>query len=71
VASAIADQDENTVGQRRLSLKWQGLDPSNREKERVLGKVVTNEERKCPMCGSTTWILLDGISTLQALEGGL
>jgi hypothetical protein len=23
------------------------------------------------MCGHTTWILLDGISTLQALEGGL
>jgi predicted RNA-binding Zn-ribbon protein involved in translation (DUF1610 family) len=44
---------------------------ANREEERVLGKAVTNEERKCPMCGSTTWILLDGISTLQALEGGL
>jgi hypothetical protein len=27
--------------------------------------------RKCPMCGSTTWVLLDGHSTLQALEGGL
>jgi hypothetical protein len=23
------------------------------------------------MCGSTTWILLDGVSVLQALEGGL
>jgi hypothetical protein len=23
------------------------------------------------MCGSTTWVLLDGHSTLQALEGGL
>ncbi len=23
------------------------------------------------MCGNTTWILLDGYSTLQALEGGL
>jgi hypothetical protein len=23
------------------------------------------------MCGSTNWILLDGVSTLQALEGGL
>jgi len=23
------------------------------------------------MCGHTTWILLDGVSTLQALEGGL
>jgi hypothetical protein len=23
------------------------------------------------MCSSTTWILLDGMSTLQALEGGL
>jgi hypothetical protein len=23
------------------------------------------------MCGATTWILLDGMSTLKALEGGL
>ena len=23
------------------------------------------------MCGHTTWVLLDGYSTLQALEGGL
>jgi hypothetical protein len=23
------------------------------------------------MCGNTTWILLDGVSVLQALEGGL
>ena len=23
------------------------------------------------MCGGTKWILLDGVSTLQALEGGL
>ena len=23
------------------------------------------------MCGGSTWILLDGVSTLQALEGGL
>jgi hypothetical protein len=23
------------------------------------------------MCGGANWILLDGISTLQALEGGL
>ena len=23
------------------------------------------------MCGGTTWMLLDGHSTLQALEGGL
>ena len=23
------------------------------------------------MCGGTTWILLDGVSTLMALEGGL
>jgi hypothetical protein len=23
------------------------------------------------MCGNTVWILLDGMSTLQALEGGL
>jgi predicted RNA-binding Zn-ribbon protein involved in translation (DUF1610 family) len=26
---------------------------------------------KCPMCGSTTWTLLDGMSVLQALEGGV
>jgi hypothetical protein len=23
------------------------------------------------MCGNTAWILLDGVSVLQALEGGL
>jgi len=23
------------------------------------------------MCGATTWVLLDGVSMLQALEGGL
>ena len=36
-----------------------------------MGKQVVDESRKCPMCGSTTWVLLDGHSTLQALEGGL
>ena len=36
-----------------------------------VGKEVVDESRKCPMCGSTTWVLLDGHSTLQALEGGL
>jgi len=36
-----------------------------------VGKVVVDESRKCPMCGHTTWLLLDGHSTLQALEGGL
>jgi ribosomal protein S27AE len=36
-----------------------------------VGKSVTNEKRACPMCGGTKWILLDGMSTLQALEGGL
>ena len=36
-----------------------------------VGKIVVAESRKCPMCGSTTWVLLDGHSTLQALEGGL
>jgi ribosomal protein S27AE len=36
-----------------------------------LGEQITDEARKCPMCGHTTWILLDGLSTLQALEGGL
>ena len=34
-------------------------------------KKVVDESRKCPMCGHTTWVLLDGHSTLQALEGGL
>ena len=36
-----------------------------------MGETVTNEERKCPMCGHDTWILLEGTSVLQALEGGL
>jgi predicted RNA-binding Zn-ribbon protein involved in translation (DUF1610 family) len=36
-----------------------------------MGKEVVDESRKCPMCGHTTWVLLDGHSTLQALEGGL
>jgi ribosomal protein S27AE len=36
-----------------------------------VGKEVVDESRKCPMCGHTTWVLLDGHSTLQALEGGL
>jgi predicted RNA-binding Zn-ribbon protein involved in translation (DUF1610 family) len=36
-----------------------------------VGKIVVDESRKCPMCGHTTWVLLDGYSTLQALEGGL
>lgn len=36
-----------------------------------MGQRVTDEERKCPMCGHTEWILLDGLSVLQALEGGL
>ena len=36
-----------------------------------MGKQIVDESRKCPMCGNTTWVLLDGHSTLQALEGGL
>jgi hypothetical protein len=28
-------------------------------------------EKPCPMCGGKTWILLEGRSVLQALEGGL
>jgi hypothetical protein len=36
-----------------------------------VGEQVTNPNRPCPMCGSTTWILLEGQSMLQALEGGL
>jgi ribosomal protein S27AE len=36
-----------------------------------MGKQIVDESRKCPMCGYTTWVLLDGHSTLQALEGGL
>ena len=36
-----------------------------------VGKQIVDESRKCPMCGYTTWVLLDGHSTLQALEGGL
>jgi ribosomal protein S27AE len=36
-----------------------------------VGREIIDETRKCPMCGSTKWILLDGVSTLMALEGGL
>lgn len=36
-----------------------------------MGEEVKDEARPCPMCGHTTWILLDGVSVLQALEGGL
>jgi ribosomal protein S27AE len=36
-----------------------------------MGTEVIDESRKCPMCGHATWTLLDGYSTLQALEGGL
>jgi ribosomal protein S27AE len=36
-----------------------------------VGKKITSEDRKCPMCGHSQWILLEGVSTLQALEGGL
>ena len=36
-----------------------------------MGQLTRDEQRPCPMCGSTLWILLDGMSTLQALEGGL
>ena len=36
-----------------------------------VGREVEDAARPCPMCGATTWILLDGMSTLQALEGGL
>jgi predicted RNA-binding Zn-ribbon protein involved in translation (DUF1610 family) len=36
-----------------------------------VGREVTDEARMCPMCGGTKWILLDGVSTLMALEGGL
>ena len=36
-----------------------------------VGREVEDATRPCPMCGATTWILLDGMSTLQALEGGL
>jgi predicted RNA-binding Zn-ribbon protein involved in translation (DUF1610 family) len=36
-----------------------------------VGTQVVNEHRKCPMCGSQEWTLLEGRSFLQALEGGL
>ena len=36
-----------------------------------VGRELEDTARPCPMCGATTWILLDGMSTLQALEGGL
>jgi predicted RNA-binding Zn-ribbon protein involved in translation (DUF1610 family) len=36
-----------------------------------VGREITDDDRTCPMCGGSRWILLDGVSTLQALEGGL
>jgi len=27
----------------------------------TMGKIVVDQERKCPMCGHTTWVLLDGL----------
>jgi ribosomal protein S27AE len=36
-----------------------------------MGEQVTDETRICPMCGSTAWVLLDGVSILQALEDGI
>jgi hypothetical protein len=36
-----------------------------------VGKPVTDASRPCPLRGITTWILLDGRSLLQALEGEL
>jgi hypothetical protein len=36
-----------------------------------MGRELTDEDRRCPMCGGSKWILLDGVSMLQALEGGL
>jgi ribosomal protein S27AE len=36
-----------------------------------VGTQVVNKQRKCPMCGSEKWTLLEGRSLLQALEGGL
>ena len=36
-----------------------------------MGEQIIDKKRPCPMCGSTTWILLEGQSILQALEGGL
>jgi hypothetical protein len=35
-----------------------------------MGTEVIDESRNCPMCGHATWTLLEGYSTLQALEGG-
>jgi predicted RNA-binding Zn-ribbon protein involved in translation (DUF1610 family) len=36
-----------------------------------VGREITDDDRTCPMCGGSRWILLDGVSILQALEGGL
>jgi ribosomal protein S27AE len=49
---------------------------SRRARERTcqpsrMGREIEDAARPCPMCGATTWIVLDGMSTLQALEGGL
>ena len=47
------------------------FDVAAQEYSEAMGTQVVNEHRRCPMCGSETWILLDGRSVLQALEGGL
>jgi len=36
-----------------------------------VGREITDESRECAVRGGTQWILLDGVSTLMALEGGL
>jgi hypothetical protein len=36
-----------------------------------MGARVVNEKRKCPMCGSESWILLDGRSLFQARPSSL
>lgn len=36
-----------------------------------MGRDIVDGQRTCPMCGGSAWTLLDGVSTLQAVEGGV
>ena len=65
----ITSEREMTV----MGLDWLAHERNlvAQEYSEAMGTQVVNEQRRCPMCGSESWILLDGRSVLQALEGGL
>ena len=48
-----------------------GGEPAGTSYTDRMGKEIVDATRPCPMCGSTTWTLLEGRSVLMALEGGL